>query len=186
MEKTIREWLETIEDKEVREKAIANLKRDCEQNDFEKRNSLSYAIHGAFTWVDAPEGPEYWLNIHEAQYAREQQSQYSVAVPVEKEPEPASQLEALKKEAETLSAEDERLKIELKNITEALKKERDELKIDNLNMASGIAVYVKENQKARELLKEAALQIEYLQADYAPTGARKAVLANINSFLSKY
>lgn len=64
MSKTVKEWFETIEDNEVKEKALSNLdnpnaypypKEVCE--------TLSEAILNGFSWRFTAEGYEYWDEI---------------------------------------------------------------------------------------------------------------------------
>jgi len=52
--KTIRQWLETISDETVREKALRNQKNDVYEID------LAEAIRGAFRWEYSPEGHVFW------------------------------------------------------------------------------------------------------------------------------
>jgi hypothetical protein len=57
MEKTVKEWFETIEDPEIRAKAFANtapyvLKRF--------KTSLGGGLATAFVWEDSPERHNYW------------------------------------------------------------------------------------------------------------------------------
>ena len=63
--KTIRQWLETIADKEIREAAIRNTLG--EWADIQKVDSLHLAIKSAFYWDSTPEedeGDEYWSVIY--------------------------------------------------------------------------------------------------------------------------
>lgn len=62
-EMTIKEWLESIDDKEVRDRALKNSYK-YGVNEVKEPN-LSEAILGAFRWDETPEGAEYWQNIHE-------------------------------------------------------------------------------------------------------------------------
>lgn len=57
---TIADWLKTIPNKEVREKAIANMDLDKSGVVVE---GLSVAIVNAFTWADTPEGNKYWSDF---------------------------------------------------------------------------------------------------------------------------
>ncbi len=54
--KTIKQWLETIEDKEIRKKALANMDLTAD--------SLEEALSMAFTWKDTPEGEDYWMEVY--------------------------------------------------------------------------------------------------------------------------
>jgi len=58
--KTIREWSETIEDYDVRIRAINNT--DIDALDLE-RESLSEAMYFAFIWSYSPEGHSYWIKF---------------------------------------------------------------------------------------------------------------------------
>jgi len=55
--KTIRQWLETISDETVREKALRNQKNNGIEV-FEI--DLAEAITGAFSWAESPEGGTFW------------------------------------------------------------------------------------------------------------------------------
>lgn len=57
--KTIKDWLNTIADKEIRERAL----RNCTSYDFTPVDSLAEAIIGGFVWSSTPEGNDYWSNI---------------------------------------------------------------------------------------------------------------------------
>jgi len=66
--KTIKEWLESIEDEEIRAKALRNLK-NCEEAEAhevetphgnEEARSLSEALRQAFFWSGTPEDHEFW------------------------------------------------------------------------------------------------------------------------------
>ncbi len=63
--KTIREWLESIEDETIRQQALENAQKGCmvDFNTF-KETSLSEAIAAAFSWVHTPQGAWYWDEIH--------------------------------------------------------------------------------------------------------------------------
>ena len=61
MSKTIKEWLETIEDPEIRKKALGNM--DSDDEDY-PRNSLPEAMVSAFLWKDSPEGYKYWKKAY--------------------------------------------------------------------------------------------------------------------------
>jgi hypothetical protein len=60
MSKTIKEWFESIEDPEIRNKALANM-------DEKERDRVVYsfkeAIRNGFDWQPTPEGYEYWDKI---------------------------------------------------------------------------------------------------------------------------
>lgn len=57
--KTIKEWLETIEDEEIRESALRQADADA-LND--KAASLLDAIWGFEAWTSTVEGHEFWSN----------------------------------------------------------------------------------------------------------------------------
>ena len=57
---TIRGWLETLPDG-YRERALANMLKGCSGTS--KRSNLSDALAGAFTWVESPEGHDFWSTI---------------------------------------------------------------------------------------------------------------------------
>jgi hypothetical protein len=60
MDKTIKEWFETIEDPEIRAKAIANTNPDrlALSND-----SLVSSLYDAFAWNRSPEKHQYWATF---------------------------------------------------------------------------------------------------------------------------
>jgi hypothetical protein len=60
MAKTVKEWLETIEDPEIRAKAIANTDSDAFKRRF---SSLRNSLYNAFNWGDSPEEYEYWSDF---------------------------------------------------------------------------------------------------------------------------
>jgi hypothetical protein len=60
MDKTIKEWFETIEDPEIRAKAFANT-RPCDLKI--ESYSLWGSLPNAFIWISSPEGYEYWSNF---------------------------------------------------------------------------------------------------------------------------
>jgi hypothetical protein len=60
MERTIKEWFDTIEDPEIRDKAITNTNPwDLEV----KTIALGYSLRVAFSWKYSPEKYEYWDNF---------------------------------------------------------------------------------------------------------------------------
>jgi hypothetical protein len=60
MEKTIRQWFETIADPQIREAAIYNAET-CDRNTINSTpNSLSDAIQAGFLWHETFEGTSYW------------------------------------------------------------------------------------------------------------------------------
>lgn len=66
--RTILEWLETIEDKEIRQKAISNY-HNCYGSTKKTDGSLTYqslkfAIGAAFLWHLTPEGSQFWSDLH--------------------------------------------------------------------------------------------------------------------------
>jgi len=68
--KTIREWLESIENPHIREKALINLRDDeiksnCSHGQ-NKKESLHDAIKGAFRWSDTPERHDYWYDFSQS------------------------------------------------------------------------------------------------------------------------
>lgn len=61
--KTIRQWLETIADKEIREKAIRYAENESITTLHERYDTLDYALLAAFWFDKTDEGFEYWENI---------------------------------------------------------------------------------------------------------------------------
>ena len=63
--KSTLKWLETIQDKEVRKKAIKHYHADKDNLNcpFPPIDSLFGAISWAFTWVDTKEGIPYWTGV---------------------------------------------------------------------------------------------------------------------------
>lgn len=61
MSKNIKEWLETIEDSEIKEKALKNFSKQGIFNSVQ--SSLVHAIESAFVWSETPEGSKYWISI---------------------------------------------------------------------------------------------------------------------------
>lgn len=66
--RTILEWLETIEDKDIRQKAISNY-HYCYKTDGTNDGSLTYqslefAIGAAFIWNETPEGHQFWSDFY--------------------------------------------------------------------------------------------------------------------------
>jgi hypothetical protein len=59
--KTVRDWLNTIADKEIREAAIENTDKDIIDTE---EPSLASSIVSSFRWLKSPQGFEYWDNIH--------------------------------------------------------------------------------------------------------------------------
>ncbi len=59
---TILEWLHTIEDVEVRERAVRNYENEMPEEVVEPE-SLEDALFGAFVFMDTPEGSDYWHKI---------------------------------------------------------------------------------------------------------------------------
>lgn len=65
-------WLKTIEDKEIREKALNNYK-NCfagygldvldDKDEDKDEPSFNSALSGAFVWSDTPEGFYFWNNF---------------------------------------------------------------------------------------------------------------------------
>jgi hypothetical protein len=60
MSKTIKEWFESIEDIEIRNRALVNMD---EKDRDRKVYSFKEAIRGGFDWQPTPEGYEYWDKI---------------------------------------------------------------------------------------------------------------------------
>lgn len=60
MSKTIKEWFESIQDPEIRQKALANM--DEKEKD-RKVGSLKEAIRIGFDWQPSPEGYVFWEDI---------------------------------------------------------------------------------------------------------------------------
>ena len=58
--KTIREHLESIQDKETREKALVNYEFYWEVGNPNPKYSLSSALVAAFSWTYSPEGFDWW------------------------------------------------------------------------------------------------------------------------------
>lgn len=58
--KTIKEWFETIQDEEVRERALRNIKYSNEE-----AINLAAAIGNGFKWSYTSEGHRYWMKIRE-------------------------------------------------------------------------------------------------------------------------
>lgn len=58
--KTIREWFETIKNKDVRQRAFANTNEDRLEHSASK---FSYALSFAFTWASTKEGHKYWESV---------------------------------------------------------------------------------------------------------------------------
>lgn len=61
--KKIIEWLQTIQDPDVREKAIRNCENDNMNTGDVYVSSLVSAINGGFLWHKTPEGWGYWMKI---------------------------------------------------------------------------------------------------------------------------
>lgn len=61
---TTLEILETIQDEEIRKKAIANAKK-FGTLDMEAAGHLAIEITCCFAWDCTPEGATYWINIYE-------------------------------------------------------------------------------------------------------------------------
>jgi len=58
--KSTKKWFESIEDPEVKRKALKNTRKD----ELDKKEpSLSDALYGAFMWGNSPEGFGYWKDI---------------------------------------------------------------------------------------------------------------------------
>lgn len=59
-------WLMTIEDEQLREKALQNCEGDliCYPNPDFETYSLSGALVSAFSWYYSPEGKELWNNYY--------------------------------------------------------------------------------------------------------------------------
>lgn len=58
---TVKKYLESIEDQDVRGRALANMDSEKE-NDQVK--SLEHALYWAFKFHRAPEGYDYWIKIY--------------------------------------------------------------------------------------------------------------------------
>lgn len=58
--KTIKEWLETLEEP-YKTQAFINTSNEMLE---EETINLSYALLDGFIWSDSPEGSEYWDNVH--------------------------------------------------------------------------------------------------------------------------
>lgn len=59
--KNVRQWLETIADEEIREKAFRNM---YTANEAYEPTTLAQAIMSAFRWCNSPEGFNYWDKIY--------------------------------------------------------------------------------------------------------------------------
>lgn len=59
MQKTVKEWLETIEDKEVRERALSQCTRL-----YESASSLAEAVFHLH-WKKTEEGADYWYEVYD-------------------------------------------------------------------------------------------------------------------------
>jgi len=62
MEKTIKEWLESLYEP-YRTQALENMDNDGVPNSLE--SSLRDAIEGAFWWESSPQGHYYWKNLRD-------------------------------------------------------------------------------------------------------------------------
>jgi DNA-binding transcriptional MocR family regulator len=60
--KTVREWLMTLPDG-YRDRAIANMERECPEQAEVIESCFTEAISGAFTWMDTPEGSVFWIDV---------------------------------------------------------------------------------------------------------------------------
>ncbi len=60
-EKTIKEWLQMLNEPE-RSQALKNM---MPYGGEDKRSTLAYALHGAFSWEPSPEKHRYWREIHD-------------------------------------------------------------------------------------------------------------------------
>jgi hypothetical protein len=67
--KTIREWLETIEDKDIRDQAIFNYEtQSFKQYDADNNidyKSLTGALWDCFNFQNTPQGFWYWHDVYE-------------------------------------------------------------------------------------------------------------------------
>lgn len=68
---TILQWLHTIKDPEVKQRAINNAFAWKEFHGNEIEDSLSEAIIRAFRWRDTPEGLEYWVSYYNSLFQSE-------------------------------------------------------------------------------------------------------------------
>ena len=59
-EKTALEWLNTIENTQIRAKAVENWQKQHKNLPQTLKESLVDAIQTAFVWDETPEGVEYW------------------------------------------------------------------------------------------------------------------------------
>jgi hypothetical protein len=71
MQKTIKEWLETIKDENTRQRALANSYPELE-NDYS--DSLADALSNSFVWGNSPEGFNFWYDFVSACRAYENSS----------------------------------------------------------------------------------------------------------------
>jgi hypothetical protein len=63
MSKTIKEWLLSIEDPEIRERALNNMNPKTSNK---IKDSLKGALSHSFIWSESNEGHEYWAKIMES------------------------------------------------------------------------------------------------------------------------
>lgn len=60
--KTTQQWLDTIQDTEIKVKALNNAAREGTLS--VEMESLPAAIGLSFSWINCPEGPEYWNSYY--------------------------------------------------------------------------------------------------------------------------
>lgn len=58
--KTIKEWLETIQNKRIRQRALFNMDKRVENL---YKDSLSDALFAGFNFATSKEGNQYWTNV---------------------------------------------------------------------------------------------------------------------------
>ena len=64
MVKTRLEWYQDLPE-DIRERAVRNTEERYLRF---KKESFRDAIYGGFTWLDSPEGQEFWMHVAQGQY----------------------------------------------------------------------------------------------------------------------
>lgn len=68
---TAREWILSIQDYDIRHKAIVNFNQEKNKEIYkedQKHGSLGQAILHAFSWINTPEGSNFWSEFSDANY----------------------------------------------------------------------------------------------------------------------
>lgn len=68
---TAREWILSIQDYDMRHKAIVNFNQEKNKKTYKedrKHDSLGQAILHAFSWENTPEGADFWNKFSDANY----------------------------------------------------------------------------------------------------------------------